>query len=361
MGVVGGLGQDQRGITGLETAIVLVAFVLVASVFAFAVLSSGLAAAEKSNETALGSLGESSGTLMVRGEVVGISNRSLTALDNVKFTLAAASQAHEAVEVSTTATVITYLDKKQALNISPSDWTPTWLIGSGPMLDPGEQVEIVVNLTGLFPLLGPGKGFAIRVKPNKGAVVRIEKATPRELFPIMQLGGRRGVYSRTVSLFSVADADVRENNPTQNRGTNSTMAVKSSNTRRSFVRFDLSSILGGSDVTSATLTLCATVVPGSIRTYKVHRVTASWSEMDITWNNQPSVAGESNTAATPASPACMTWTVTADVQTWVDGTANNGWRVNDGDEATGNAQTQIRTREEEVVTTERPKLEVNYE
>jgi len=33
--------QNQRGITGLETAIVLIAFVVVASVFAFAVLNMG--------------------------------------------------------------------------------------------------------------------------------------------------------------------------------------------------------------------------------------------------------------------------------------------------------------------------------
>ena len=41
-----GLYRDQRGITGLETAIVLIAFVVVASVFAFAVLSTGLLSSE---------------------------------------------------------------------------------------------------------------------------------------------------------------------------------------------------------------------------------------------------------------------------------------------------------------------------
>ena len=41
------LMRDQRGITDLETAIVLIAFVVVASVFAFAVLSTGLLASEK--------------------------------------------------------------------------------------------------------------------------------------------------------------------------------------------------------------------------------------------------------------------------------------------------------------------------
>ena len=58
----GNLGTDQRGITGLETAIVLIAFVVVAAVFAFAVLSTGLLSSEKSKETVLGGLEETSST-----------------------------------------------------------------------------------------------------------------------------------------------------------------------------------------------------------------------------------------------------------------------------------------------------------
>ena len=45
---------------GLETAIVLIAFVVVASVFAFAVLNTGLLSSEKSKEAALGGLQETS-------------------------------------------------------------------------------------------------------------------------------------------------------------------------------------------------------------------------------------------------------------------------------------------------------------
>ena len=36
------LTRNQRGITGLETAIILIAFVVVASVFAYTVLSAGI-------------------------------------------------------------------------------------------------------------------------------------------------------------------------------------------------------------------------------------------------------------------------------------------------------------------------------
>jgi flagellin-like protein len=112
----GDLRADQRGITGLETAIVLIAFVVVASVFAFAVLSTGLLSSEKSKETVLGGLEETSSTLSIRGDIVGDANAGKTAIDTVKFTLTSAAQAADAVDLSSTGVVITYLDSDQALN-----------------------------------------------------------------------------------------------------------------------------------------------------------------------------------------------------------------------------------------------------
>ena len=45
------LNKSERGMTGLETAIILIAFVTVAAVFAYAVLSAGLFSSERSKET----------------------------------------------------------------------------------------------------------------------------------------------------------------------------------------------------------------------------------------------------------------------------------------------------------------------
>ena len=42
--------RSQQGITGLETAIILIAFVVVASVFAYTVLTAGVFSSQKSNE-----------------------------------------------------------------------------------------------------------------------------------------------------------------------------------------------------------------------------------------------------------------------------------------------------------------------
>ncbi len=62
--------KGSRGITGLETAIVLIAFVVVSSVFAFAALSTGLFSSDKSKETINAGLAEASGTLEVRGSLI---------------------------------------------------------------------------------------------------------------------------------------------------------------------------------------------------------------------------------------------------------------------------------------------------
>lgn len=171
----------------------------------------------------------------------------------------------------------------------------------------------------------------------------------------------------TVSFVSTADSYVDQENPDLNFGTADLMDVRSRTSgpnlknKRSFVEFDVSSIPASSTVSSATLTLCATAVPGSTRTYEVHQVTASWGETSITWSAQPAVAGSATASATtPSSPACMTWDVAADVQAWVNGTATNyGWRVKDQTEDGANLLSRFRTHESALVA-ERPTLDVTY-
>ena len=48
---ISSLHKEQKGMTGLETAIILIAFVTVAAVFSYAVLSAGLFSAERGKET----------------------------------------------------------------------------------------------------------------------------------------------------------------------------------------------------------------------------------------------------------------------------------------------------------------------
>ena len=125
-----GLIRDQRGITGLETAIVLIAFVVVASVFAFAVLSTGLLSSEKSKETVLGGLSETSSTISIRGDIIADANTAKTFIDTVTFTLSSAAQASDPVDLSATGVVVTYLDSTQAINCKDDTYTFDLIVAS---------------------------------------------------------------------------------------------------------------------------------------------------------------------------------------------------------------------------------------
>ena len=56
---------DNRGITGLETAIILIAFIVVAAVFAFTVMTTGLFSTEKAKTTAQAGIAEATGALFL--------------------------------------------------------------------------------------------------------------------------------------------------------------------------------------------------------------------------------------------------------------------------------------------------------
>ena len=57
------LHRGQRGITGLETAIILIAFVTVASVLGYSVLSAGIFSAERGKETVYQGLEQASSSV----------------------------------------------------------------------------------------------------------------------------------------------------------------------------------------------------------------------------------------------------------------------------------------------------------
>ena len=75
--------RGQKGITGLETAIILIAFVVVAAVFAYTALSAGLFSTQKSQEAVYAGLKEAQATLELRGAVIATAN-STGASGNVK-------------------------------------------------------------------------------------------------------------------------------------------------------------------------------------------------------------------------------------------------------------------------------------
>ena len=66
--------NSHRGVTGIETAIVLIAFVIVAAALAFVILNMGFSTTQKAKTVITSTLGEAGSSMEVSGTVVGYSN-----------------------------------------------------------------------------------------------------------------------------------------------------------------------------------------------------------------------------------------------------------------------------------------------
>jgi flagellin-like protein len=79
------LQRDEKGLSGLETAIILIAFVTVAAVFSYAVVSAGLFASDREKETLHQALKEASNNLEISGSVIAIGSSETDIVDRLVF------------------------------------------------------------------------------------------------------------------------------------------------------------------------------------------------------------------------------------------------------------------------------------
>jgi flagellin FlaB len=81
------LKSDDSGFTGLEAAIVLIAFVVVAAVFSYVVLGAGFFTTQKSQETVYKGVEQASTNIQMIGNVYGIASTGSSTIDSIKFSI----------------------------------------------------------------------------------------------------------------------------------------------------------------------------------------------------------------------------------------------------------------------------------
>jgi flagellin FlaB len=176
--------RGEHGITGLETAIVLIAFVVVAAVFAFVVLSTGLFSSERGKETVYAGLAKTRGSMELTGGVIADSNT--TQLTGITFDLTLAAggdQVNLNPSDTTNRTVISYSDNNNKVN--DVTYTTTVITGNaGDLLEQGELFEINIDLTQASlsaVTLGTNQTFTFEVKPPSGSYLVIQRTTPASI------------------------------------------------------------------------------------------------------------------------------------------------------------------------------------
>ncbi len=185
--------RQEQGITGLETAIILIAFVVVATIFAFVVLTTGVFSAERGKETVFAGLEKARGSMELRGGVVVTASGTTLAVDDIQFAVANTAGG-EPVPINpsgtTNRTVLTYRDD----NIVDNDvtYTVTNIVGdTDTLLEPGELKLITIDVNGggitPVPVLDPNERFTVEVQTPVGATLDITRSLPPELRAVMQL------------------------------------------------------------------------------------------------------------------------------------------------------------------------------
>jgi flagellin FlaB len=189
--------KKQEGITGIETAIILIAFVIVASVFAYVVLSAGLFSTQKAKEAIHAGLDEAKATIEIKGNIYGRMESAV--LKEVYFTVATTTGG-DMIDFTDTSsangTNIVVISYSDAYQIFPSvNWTMEKLNTTAPdnLLDKYELFMITVDLSCVSEnataeqLPGPYHEFQLEVKPPVGAVLVLERTIPARVDQIINL------------------------------------------------------------------------------------------------------------------------------------------------------------------------------
>jgi flagellin FlaB len=179
------LHHGQKGMTGLETAIILIAFVTVASVLAYSVLSAGIFSAERGKATVYQGLDSAQATIEVKGSVLGISVDNST-VSTVQFELGLTIPDQK---VDTNAILVNYFDTQQHSENVTSSFVKNGSSterGSTVMLENDEVFTANVTIPAITTL-GVYDTFTVQMIPPTGATITIERTLPGSITPVMDL------------------------------------------------------------------------------------------------------------------------------------------------------------------------------
>ena len=208
-------GKDEKAFTGLEAAIVLTAFVVVAAVFSYVVLGAGFFTSEKSKEVIHTGMDQATSSVELAGDVIGHGNAGKTRLTNVTVYLQLTA-GNNPVDLSKL--TVAYADRYVYIgNLTHSDnatydsnyqntdnvtsagqWDFAFVADktgsygdNNTMLDSGETARVHISLPAEA---GNGNGgvavnnwFQIEMKPAGGASIAMEKTVPGAIDTIMVL------------------------------------------------------------------------------------------------------------------------------------------------------------------------------
>jgi flagellin FlaB len=177
------LKKDEKGFTGLEAAITLIAFVIVAAVFSYVVLNMGFFTTQKSQQVTKTGLEQASSSLELAGDIIGHGDANSTGVATLTIYVQSTAGGEP---IDLTKTTISYTSSTwHAANVTAVlSWTQRE--DTDDLLEPNEQAKINITVPS-EETLGVNKEFTVEIKPPSGATLTIVRRTPAAIDTVMDL------------------------------------------------------------------------------------------------------------------------------------------------------------------------------
>jgi archaeal flagellin FlaB len=184
--------NNDEGFTGLEAAIVLIAFVVVAAVFSYVVLGAGFFTTQKAQETVHTSVSQTTSAVELSGPVSVQSDSNGALIQNITFylQLAAGGNGVDMSKVTYTLSTPTNMTTYTNTGVTYS-WVKQNTVGNSQQTDHagvlGSRemvlVRVVPPTTWTSTDLGLNTKFNLEVKPPIGAALPISRTVPSGMGP----------------------------------------------------------------------------------------------------------------------------------------------------------------------------------
>jgi flagellin FlaB len=155
--------QKESAFSGLEAAIVLIAFVVVAAVFSYVMLGAGFFATQKSQEVTYSGIKQSTSNIVLDGQLYG--NGATISRLTLYLAIPEGGQPQKMSEISY---LWTLMGNSVSVITSRDDGTT--------LLQPGSRSKVVIHLDGASYTPSATKpSFTLEIKPKVGASTLISK------------------------------------------------------------------------------------------------------------------------------------------------------------------------------------------
>jgi flagellin FlaB len=187
--------KDEKAFTGLESAIVLTAFVVVAAVFSYVVLGAGFTTSDTAKKTIDEGVKQTTSSVELSGDVIALGTADDSVNEIIVTLQLTAGQSPVDIGADSDAGMMVIAYSDNATYNSSTYWEQEFVGNNDEddVLEQHEKVQLTITVPDDAMLTDDdiknvvNREFRLEIKPKIGAIVPITRITPPQIDGVMNL------------------------------------------------------------------------------------------------------------------------------------------------------------------------------